>query len=150
MSPEASDASDPLPASLSARTAYLLGQAAAQAHALGEEDLAPLGITPREYSVLAVLADQSPLTQTRIAEILGFDRTTILKLGAGLERKGLVVRAHDEHDRRAYAVGLTPSGDRLRGRAQTLLLKCEERFLAPLPADQQDQLHALLARVIGS
>lgn len=140
--------SDALPESLSARTAYLLQRAADRANAMGEEDLGPLGITPREYGVLAVLAERSPLTQTRIGAILGLDRTTILKLGAALERKGLVERARDEHDRRAYAVALTPAGDRLRGHALTLLLACEGRFLRPLVAEQRDQLHDLLARVI--
>ncbi len=138
---------DALPETLSARTAYLLGRAADRAHAMGVEDLAPLDITPREYSVLAVLAEQSPLSQTRIGEILGLDRTTILKLGAELERKGLVERARDEHDKRAYAVALTTAGDRLRGHALARLLACEGRFLAPLAADQRDQLHDLLARV---
>jgi DNA-binding MarR family transcriptional regulator len=136
-----------LPETLSDRTAYMLGRAAARVQAMGEEDLEPLGITPREYSVLAVLAERSPLTQTRIAETLGFDRTTILKLGAALERKGLVMRARDEHDRRAYAVELTAQGDRLRTRALTLLLDCEERFLTQLAGEQRDQLHDLLSRV---
>lgn len=140
--------SDAIPHTLSSRTAYLLGRAADRAQVMGEEDLRPLGITPREYSVLAVLAERSPLTQTRIAEILGFDRTTILKLGAGLERKGLVERARDKHDRRAYAVALTTAGDQLREHALTLLLACEGRFLKPLAANQRDQLHELLTRVI--
>jgi DNA-binding MarR family transcriptional regulator len=139
---------DALPQSLSDRTAYLLGRAAERARGMGEEDLAPLGITTREYSVLAVLAEWSPLTQTRIAEILGFDRTTILKLGAALEGKGLVERARDEHDRRAYAVALTVDGDQLRARALARLLACEGRFLAPLAPDQRDRLHELLASVI--
>lgn len=139
---------DPLPESLAARSAYLLGRAADRAHEMGEHDLAPLGITTREYSVLAVLADRSPLTQTRIAEILGFDRTTILKLGATLERKGLVERGRDEHDRRAYAVALTTAGNRVRADALKLLLECESRFLKPLAGDQREQLHDLLSRVI--
>lgn len=139
---------DPLPKALSDRTAYMLGRAAARVQAMGEADLGPLGITPREYSVLAVLAEQSPLTQTRIAEILGFDRTTILKLGAALEDKGFVMRARDEHDRRAYAVELTAAGDRLREQALVLLLACEQRFLTPLAGEQQGQLHDLLSRVI--
>ena len=73
-----------LPQNLSARTSYLLGRAASCVQALGERDLEPLGITPREYSVLAVLAERSPLSQTQVAETLGLDRTTILKLGASL------------------------------------------------------------------
>ena len=92
-----------LPENLSARTSYLLGRAASSVQALGEHDLEPLGITPREYSVLAVLAEHSPLSQTQVAEILGLDRTTILKLGASLERKRLVVRERDANDARAYA-----------------------------------------------
>jgi DNA-binding MarR family transcriptional regulator len=136
-----------LPEVLSARTSYLLGRAASQVQALGEHDLEPLGITPREYSVLVVLADHSPLSQTQVAEILGLDRTTILKLGASLERKRLVVRRRDPGDARAYAVALTPAGDRLRAEAFELLLACEARFLAPLNRKERKHLHDLLARV---
>jgi DNA-binding MarR family transcriptional regulator len=136
-----------LPEILSARTSYLLGRAASRVQALGERDLEPLGITPREYSVLAVLADRSPLSQTQVAETLGLDRTTILRLGASLERKRLVVRERDANDARAYAVALTPAGDRRRAEAFELLLTCEARFLAPLNRAERRQLHDLLARV---
>jgi DNA-binding MarR family transcriptional regulator len=136
-----------LPESLSARTSYLLGRAASRVQVLGERDLEPLGITPREYSVLAVLAERSPLSQTQVAEILGLDRTTILKLGAALDRKRLVVRQRDTNDARAYAVALTPAGDRLRAEAFELLLACEGRFLTPLKSNEREQLHNLLARL---
>ena len=136
-----------LPESLSARTSYLLGRAASRVQVLGERDLEPVGITPREYSVLAVLAERSPLSQTQVAEILGLDRTTILKLGAALDRKRLVVRQRDTNDARAYAVALTPAGDRLRAEAFELLLACEGRFLTPLKSNEREQLHNLLARL---
>ena len=139
-----------LPEDLSARTSYLLGRAASALHALGELDLEPLGITPREYSVLVALADRSPLSQTQVAEILGLDRTTILKLGASLERKRLVVRERDPNDARAYAVALTPAGDRVRADALELLLACEARFLSPLSRKERRQLHDLLARLTDS
>ena len=115
---------------------------------MGERDLEPLGITPREYSVLAVLVERSPLSQTRIAAILGLDRTTILKLGASLERKRLVVRERAEHDRRAYAIALTALGEQVRARAFTLLVDCEERFLMPLAGEQRAELTDLLLRVV--
>ena len=138
-----------LPRNLSARTSYLLARAASRLQTLGERDLEPLGITPREYSVLAVLAERPPLSQTQLAEILGLDRTTILKLGAALERKRLVVRERDPNDARAYAVTLTSAGDRLRAEAFELLLACETQFLAPLTRNERAQLHDLLARVTG-
>jgi DNA-binding MarR family transcriptional regulator len=137
-----------LPDALRTRTAYLLTRAAQRANAMGERDLEPLGITPREYTVLAVLAERSPLSQTRIAAILGLDRTTILKLGASLERKGLVVRARDEHDRRAYAIALTHAGDHAREQAFTLLVDCEERFLTPLSGTERTHFADLLGRVV--
>ncbi|HTX09153.1 MAG TPA: MarR family winged helix-turn-helix transcriptional regulator [Solirubrobacteraceae bacterium] len=136
-----------LPPNLSARSSYLLGRAATLVQAMGERDLEPLGITPREYSVLAVLAERSPLSQTQVADVLGLDRTTILKLGASLEAKGLVVRKRDINDARAYAVALTPAGDRLRAEAFELLLACEAHFLTPLNRKERAQLHDLLARV---
>ena len=46
------------PEILSARTSSRLGRAALRLQALGARDLEPLGITPREYSVLAVLAER--------------------------------------------------------------------------------------------
>lgn len=136
-----------LPETLSARTSYLLGRAALRVQAMGERDLGPLGITPRQYSVLAVLAECSPLSQTQVGEILGLDRTTILKLGASLERKRLLVRERDVNDARAYAMSLTPAGDRLRAEAFELLLACEARFLTPLDRTEREQLHDLLSRV---
>jgi DNA-binding MarR family transcriptional regulator len=137
-----------LPATLSDRSSYLLGRAADAVKALGERDLEPLGITPREYTVLAVLAERSPLSQTRVAEILGLDRTTILKLGASLEQLGLVVRERDSGDRRAYAVALTPAGERMRKQAFRLLLDCERRFLSTLSPLERKQLHDLLTRLL--
>jgi DNA-binding MarR family transcriptional regulator len=137
-----------LPAVLSDRSSYLLGRAADAVKALGEHDLEPLGITPREYTVLALLAECSPLSQTRVAEILGLDRTTILKLGASLEQLGLVVRERDRTDRRAYAVALTPAGEQLRKQAFRLLLSCERRFLSPLAPLERNQLHDLLTRLL--
>jgi DNA-binding MarR family transcriptional regulator len=130
------------------RTTYLLARAAANARAVSEHELEPLGVSAREYGVLALLAEHSPLSQTRIAEILGLDRTTILKLAASLERKGLVVRDRDEQDRRAYAVALTPEGERIRARAFTLLAESEEQFLMPLAGEQRDQLNDLLSRIV--
>ena len=140
----------PLPATLSDRTSYLLGRAADAVKALGERDLEPLGITPREYTVLAVLAEESPLSQTRVAEILGLDRTTILKLGASLEQLGLVVRERDPADRRAYAVALTPAGEQMRKQAFRLLLDCERQFLSALAPLERKQLHDLLARLLAT
>jgi DNA-binding MarR family transcriptional regulator len=130
------------------RTAYLLTRAAASAQALGERDLETLGLSAREFAVLEALAEQSPLSQTQIADILGVDRTTILKLGASLERKGLVVRERDEQDRRAYAVALTPDGERVRTAAFTLLANTEEQFLTNLAGDQRAQLNDLLSRIV--
>ena len=137
-----------LPETLSDRSSYLLGRAADAVKALGERDLEPLGITPREYTVLAVLAERSPLSQTRVAEILGLDRTTILKLGASLEQLGLVVRERDPADHRAYAVALTPAGEQMRKQAFRLLLTCERRFLSTLSPLERKQLHDLLIRLL--
>jgi DNA-binding MarR family transcriptional regulator len=130
------------------RIGYLLTRAAASARAMSERDLETLGLSLREYAVLEVLAERSPLSQTQIAETLDLDRTTILKLGASLEAKGLVVRERDDHDRRAYAVALTPDGDRVHAAAFTLLADTEERFLVQLAGDQRQQLNELLSRIV--
>jgi DNA-binding MarR family transcriptional regulator len=107
-----------------------------------------VAVGQRPQSVLdPAVAERSPLSQTQIAAILGLDRTTILKLGASLERKRLVVRERDPHDRRAYAIAPTAAGVAVREQAFTLLVDCEKR-LTPLAGEERVELTDLLLRVV--
>ncbi|CAA9410558.1 MAG: hypothetical protein AVDCRST_MAG35-1392, partial [uncultured Quadrisphaera sp.] len=121
-----------LPAALTDRTAFLLRLALARAEAAGEQALAGLGLTGREYGVLALLESGPRRAQHHLGAVLGIDRTTTVALLGGLQARGLVDRAPDPADRRAHRVALTGAGEELRQRAAAALVDCEGRFLRPL------------------
>ena len=138
-----------LPASLTDRTAFLLRLALARAEAAGEQALAVLGLSGREYGVLALLEGGPTSAQHQLGALLGVDRTSTVALLAGLQARGLIDRAPDPADRRAHRVALTGSGEALRRRAAAALADCEDRFLAPLVPDERRQLHGALQRLLA-
>ena len=66
-----------------------------------------------------------------------------------LERRGLVERSPDPHDRRGVIVELTESGKRTVDAAMADLLERERQLLAELPARQRTDLANLLRRLLS-
>jgi DNA-binding MarR family transcriptional regulator len=112
--------------------------------------LEPYGIDGRELAVLNALTGHDPLSQQQLARRLEVDRTTMVTLIDGLQRKALLERRPDPADRRKNLVALTDAGRDVRGRAARAAVGAEHRFLAPLPdrqtAQLTDALRALLAQ----
>jgi DNA-binding MarR family transcriptional regulator len=102
--------------------------------------LEPLGLSPKGFGALTVLAGAGPLSQGSLAVRQGIDRTTMVAVVDELERLGAVRRRRDERDRRAYALELTPAGRRLLERGREVLAGAEERFLTPLPLEERQRL----------
>jgi MarR family transcriptional regulator, lower aerobic nicotinate degradation pathway regulator len=100
-----------------------------------------------DYSVLAIVAEGVPETQATIAAVLGVDPSRLVALLDSLERRGLVVRERDVHDRRRHVVRITPAGERQLRRLRELAQEIEDEFLAPLDADDRQRLHELLLRL---
>lgn len=136
-----------LPAALTARIDFVMQMALGRIQAAGEIALRELGITGREYGVLAVLDDDRRPTQHQVGVALGIDRTTTMTLVTGLEGKGLIERTRDGEDRRAYLVGPTEEGARVRDCAAAVLIECEDRFLAMLDDNDRNHLLSLLHRL---
>jgi DNA-binding MarR family transcriptional regulator len=137
-----------MPEALTDRVAFLLRLALVRAETLGEQALTELGISGREYGILALLERGPTSTQRQLGASLGVDRTTTVALLSGLQARGLISRLRDPGNRRAHQVALTDAGEELRGRAAAALTRCDERFLAPLPADQRSQLRVILLNLL--
>ena len=133
---------------MSDRLGYLLGRAHIAHRQVAETALAPLGLIPRQFGALSLLADEGPLSQQRLGERMGVDRTTMVALIDGLERGGLVERERDPGDRRSYALRATPQGRRVLARAAAAVERAEAEFLAPLPAEEARQLKRILRKLI--
>jgi len=101
----------------------------------------------RDWIVLSAIAAGPPQTQLALAQSLGLDKTTMTSLLDRLEAAGLVTRDHDSRDRRARIPGLTEAGTRVQQQLIAARDQAEARVLAPLTADEQRVLRAMLNRL---
>jgi DNA-binding MarR family transcriptional regulator len=142
-------APEPLPAALSNRLGYLLGRAHLAHRSVAAPGLAALGLGVKEFGALSVLVDEGPLSQQRLGQRQGVDRTTMVAVVDSLERKGLVERRRDLRDRRAYSLHATPAGRRVLERAGKAAQLAEDEFLARIPAGDRRRLKELLRALLS-
>src|SRR4051812_16796365 len=127
----------------------LLRVAHAQAAKTASAALAPLGIDGRHLGVLISLASRGPLTQTQLIDVLGSEKSGMVRTVDDLERLGAAVRLPAPGDRRVRLVELTPAGRNLLAQAQSRAGDAAEELFAVLTDDEQDQLRSMLARLTG-
>lgn len=131
------------------RLGYLLKHAH---QALGEHTgpaLAPWGINGRELAALTTLATAEAPAQNQAADRLGVDRTTMVDLIDGLQRKHLVERRPDPGDRRRNLIHLTEAGRHTMVQANIAVDEAERTFLSGLNSAEAVQFRSMLQRVLG-
>ena len=133
-----------LPAELVASSLFLLKRLGMTAKQRSVDEYERLGLNPYHHAILALLEGSAPETQAEIADALGYDRGTLVGLLDELEEQKLVERKRDPDDRRRQLVRITADGKRTLGKLRALARRLEDEFLAPLDAEQREQLHTLL------
>jgi DNA-binding MarR family transcriptional regulator len=115
---------------------------------LYEEALAPVELTASQFSTLMGVAAHDPggVGLTPLASGLGLDRTTLTRVLAPMETRGLIEVVPDPHDARARLARLGPAGRDLLPEATRLWAGAQARALArlgPLEAGLRPGLAAL-------
>lgn len=75
--------------------------------------LAPHGLTPAEYGVLAVLVREGPLTATGVAGRVTLEQSLISRTVQRLYEKRLITRRRSRTDRRNVTLRAAPEGEEL-------------------------------------
>ncbi|CAA7617005.1 putative transcriptional regulatory protein for hcr operon [Candidatus Terasakiella magnetica] len=104
-------------------------------------------ITPGLFGMLQVIAANPGLGQSRLAEAMEVDRSSIVKVVNQLTERGLIVRVPSLSDRRSYCLRLTPEGRMALRRMEQAILRHEEEFTKALSAEEKTTLVALLKRL---
>jgi DNA-binding MarR family transcriptional regulator len=94
--------------------------------------LEPFGITVREHVVMTAL-DGFDGTQLELASRIRLDKSVLTTTIDSLERKGLVVRVPDRHDRRAKRPELTAEGRRLSSSVDRAALEVQNQLISLIP-----------------
>jgi DNA-binding MarR family transcriptional regulator len=128
-----------------------LGRATAYLDGWIDQALAEYSASRPSWDVLASLRRIGPpyrLSPTELYRSLMRSSGAITHRLAALEGKGLIRRVSDPEDRRGLLVELTPAGLELVDRIAPAHLDTERRLLAPLSAEEQRDLAALLAKLL--
>ncbi|MFI9274683.1 MarR family winged helix-turn-helix transcriptional regulator [Kitasatospora sp. NPDC052896] len=127
---------------------WLLGRAGALAHRLVTEHLGREGFRMGHHAVLCAVAELGPVAQAELSRTVRIDPKDMVGVLNDLQAKGLVVRGKDPRDARKNAITLSPAGAELLARLQELGDQANAELLAPLEADERDQLLRLVRKLI--
>ena len=105
------------------------------------------GLRPSEFSILALLDSNAQVTQSELGLALNIRRPNMVVLIEGLERRGLLLRAQHEHDRRMQILQLTAQGKTLLREALRRSREGEKLSYACWSDQERDQVIALLRRL---
>jgi MarR family transcriptional regulator, lower aerobic nicotinate degradation pathway regulator len=138
------------PAALGEYTGFLLNWVAVRsrrhfAQALEEN----LGLHPKEFGALTVIAGAPGVTQHDICEAAGMDPSSMVATLDALEAHGLAERRPHPEDRRKRSVHLTPAGERVIAEAKTLAGATASEVFGVLDPAERRELNRLLRKLAG-
>lgn len=117
-------------------------------HAEAMRSLSDEGLSPSQFGVLEALYHIGPMCLTDLAhKILKTSGNLTLVVG-NLEKRGLVTRQQQSHDRRFVGVAITEKGRKLMARIFPAHLEQIVKFMERLSPAQQDEL-GRLCRQLG-
>ncbi|GAD84700.1 MarR family transcriptional regulator [Nocardia asteroides NBRC 15531] len=121
---------------------YALGRLTKALHA-------EIDVPLRDHWVLTFIAENADLTQKKVGEALGIDRSEVVRLIDALERADLVERTRDGKDRRKYRLRITEAGRKQCKRTDKLIADATARVLDRLDTEEQATLHRLALTALG-
>jgi DNA-binding MarR family transcriptional regulator len=136
---------------------YLLWRLATKLRVAVDRELAPLGLTHAQYTLLASLYGFSrggaQPSQRELADWTGLEPIFVSKLARALEQAGLIERAGHPADLRAVQLRLTDHGAVVAERAIAVVGAFQEVFTAPIGGTQSQparDLVRILQTLLGS
>jgi DNA-binding MarR family transcriptional regulator len=108
----------------------------------------PSGMRATQFSVLQVIAFAEDAPMSRVARILGMDRTTLTRNLGPLEERGWV-RSERGPDRRERTLALTRSGRAALERATPLWQAAQARIVGRIGAAQWNDLRGGLDALVA-
>jgi DNA-binding MarR family transcriptional regulator len=132
------------PRGITERPALVLVKLGNEVLARAEDPLAALGLSGRQYMILAVLGADAPPSQLDLAALVGLLPAQVVPVLDELERRGLVERQRSEADRRRSVVRVTDTGKEILAKADDLAREIEHTLFGDLDPAAREQLNETL------
>lgn len=110
--------------------------------------LAPHGLTPQQFQVLAVLETNSGICHKDLAGTIGMDKPTTSRLLQTLQRKGWILIQPDPAHRRRLRIGLSPEGARVIGQLDAFRQSFRAGMEEGMAPSERQQLRDLLRKLM--
>lgn len=115
-----------------------------------QSEMAAYDLTARQYAVLFALAHSDGLSQSKLVDATGIDRSTMADIVRRMLKKGIIQRKRDKEDARAYEVKITEEGARLFKTVTPIIHRIEEKLMAALKGRRVDEFLTNLSMIVGS
>ena len=102
-------------------------------------------IAPEQRATLEIIKYESDVTQTKIANILGKDKTTISRTLNTLENKNLITKS--QIDKRTNLIQLTQKGEDILNDSFSSVKDFRKKLTSNLSEEEINQLVSLLEKV---
>lgn len=102
------------------------------------------GLSVPQWRLLAVLAEDGPLTQQALCGRTVMDKVTVMRAARGLQQRKLVRRLPNAEDGRSHRLLLTAAGERMYADVAPVALEYEATLLKGLDRMQVHQLESWL------
>jgi MarR family transcriptional regulator for hemolysin len=113
-----------------------------------DKRLAMLGLTDAKWHTLVEISkSQTTLNQRELADRLGIEPATLVKLLDGLAAKKLVRRVADGTDRRTKRIEITPAGSNVLGKISAVAEEIRNELLQDVSDKELRAAIAVLERV---
>lgn len=133
--------------SVEAQPGFLLRRAHQRHVARFVEAMAPLDLTPTQFTALLKTVEEGKVSQNQLGRLAAMDPATIQGVVGRLTARGLIRREQDPMDRRTAILIATDEGRALAARAVPIARAISADTLAPLEPAEREQLLALLRRL---
>jgi DNA-binding MarR family transcriptional regulator len=105
-------------------------------------------LSPGRVGILLLIEANPGVTQSRLAQAVALERSTMVGVLHALEGRGLIERRRGE-DRRTNGLWLTPVGRERVAKLKRRIQEHERRVAARLTAAEREQLIGLLEKLTG-
>jgi len=102
------------------------------------------GLTPTQYSVLALVRTRGPLGLTELTELEGLNPTMLSRVIKALDERGLIRRLPGLTDMRAARVEVTHEGELVHERVRAQRTQVMSDCLTAMPAETSQTLLAVV------
>ena len=100
------------------------------------------GLTPTQYSVLALVRSRGPLGLAELTELEGLNPTMVSRIIKVLDERGLIRRMPDPNDLRAARLAATPMGEQVHDRVRAQRTQVLSERLGQLSPETAETLLA--------